>query len=126
MPGLSLKEENTLKKWLQEGSKVEPLPPLPRQTVQAVAQWESYFNGVTLKQRLVSRYIFEHLFIGHIHFTGHPDNEFFMLARSKTGPGQPVEELKSVTPYDDPGGKFYYRLRPITETLSTKPILSMN
>ncbi|MEI7995132.1 MAG: fatty acid cis/trans isomerase, partial [Methylococcaceae bacterium] len=120
MPGLSLKEENTLKKWLQEGSKVEPLPPLSNQTVKAVAQWESYFNGVTLKQKLVSRYIFEHLFIGHIHFTGHPENEFFMLVRSKTGPGLPVEELKSVAPYDDPGGKFYYRLRPITETIVDK------
>ena len=28
MPGLSLKEENTVKQWLQEGSKVEPLPPI--------------------------------------------------------------------------------------------------
>ena len=120
MPGLSLKEENTLKQWLQEGSKVEPLPPLPSQTVNAVAQWEGYFNGSTLKQQLVFRYIYEHLFIGHIHFKNHPDNEFFMLVRSKTAPGQPVEELKSVVPYADPGGKFYYRLRPITETIVDK------
>ena len=120
MPGLSLKEENTLKKWLQEGSKVEPLPPLPSQTVQAVAQWESYFNGATLKQKLVFRYIYEHLFLGHIHFKGHPDNEFFQLVRSRTAPGQSVEELKTVLPYDDPGGNFYYRLRPITETIVDK------
>ena len=45
MPGLSLKEESTLKKWLREGSKVEPLPSLPDQTIKAVALWESYFNG---------------------------------------------------------------------------------
>ena len=120
MPGLSLKEENTLKQWLEEGSKVEPLPPLPDQTVQAVAQWETYFNGATLKQKLVFRYIYEHLFIGHIHFKGHPDNEFFQLVRSKTAPGQPVEELKTTVPYDDPGGTFYYRLRPIIETIVDK------
>ena len=120
MPGLSLKEENTLKQWLQEGSKVEPLPPLPSQTVKDVAQWESYLNGSTLKQKLVFRYIYEHLFIGHIHLTGHPDDEFFYLVRSKTAPGQPIEELKSVLPYSDPGVSFYYRLRPITETIVDK------
>ena len=120
MPGLSLKEENTLKKWLQEGSKVEPLPPLSSQSVKAVTQWEGYFNGSSLKQQLVSRYIYEHLFLGHIHFQGHPDTEFFQLIRSKTAPGRPVEELKTVLPYDDPGGKFYYRLRPITETIVDK------
>ena len=120
MPGLSLKEETTLKQWLQEGSKVEPLPPLPSQTVQAVAQWENYLNGATLKQKLVFRYIYEHLFIGHIHFQGHPENEFFQLVRSKTAPGQPIEELKTALPIDDPNGRFYYRLRPITETIVDK------
>lgn len=120
MPGLSQEEENTLKKWLQEGSKVEPLPPLPSPTIQAVAQWESYFNGASLKQQLVFRYIYEHLFIGHIHFKGHPDTEFFHLVRSRTAPGQPVEELKTVLPYDDPGGSFYYRLRPVIETIVDK------
>jgi len=120
MPGLSLKEEHTLKLWLQEGSKVEPLPPLPSQTVKAIAQWESYFNGATLKQQLAFRYIYEHLFLGHIHFKGHPETEFFQLVRSKTAPGQPVEELKTIRPYANPGGMFYYRLRPITETIVDK------
>ena len=120
MPGLSLNEENTLKKWLQEGSKVEPLPPLSSRTAKAVSQWESYLNGSSLKQKVVFRYIYEHLFLGHIHFKGHPDDEFFQLVRSKTASGQPVEELKTVLPYDDPGGRFYYRLRPITETIVDK------
>lgn len=120
MPGLSLKEENTLRQWMKEGSKVEPLPPLPDNTVKAVAQWESYFNGSSLKQKLAFRYIYEHLFIGHIHFKGHPDTEFFQLVRSRTAPGQAVEELKTALPYDDPDGSFYYRLRQITETIVDK------
>lgn len=121
MPGLSLKEEHTLKQWLQEGAKVEPLPPLSSKSVAAVAKWESYFNGATLKQKLVFRYIYEHLFIGHLHFEGHPDDEFFQLVRSKTAPGQPIEEINTVRPYDDPGTDgFYYRLRPVTETIVDK------
>ncbi|MDD1611608.1 MAG: fatty acid cis/trans isomerase [Methylococcaceae bacterium] len=121
MPGLSQKEENTLLQWLQDGAKVEPLPPISEQSVAAVAKWENYFNGSTLKQKLVSRYIYEHLFIGHLHFKGHPEHEFFRLVRSKTPSGQPVEEINTVRPYDDPGtDTFYYRLRPVTETIVDK------
>jgi len=121
LPGLSQKEEDTLLQWLKEGAKVEPLPALSNQSVAAIAKWENYFNGPTLKHRLVSRYLYEHLFIGHLHFQGHPEQEFFRLVRSKTAPGQPIEEINTVRPYDDPGtGAFYYRLRPVTETLVDK------
>jgi hypothetical protein len=120
MAGLSLQEENILKQWLQEGSKVEPPSPLSDQAVKAIEEWENYFNGTSLKQKLVFRYIYEHLFIGHLHFKGHPDNEFYQLVRSKTAAGMPIEELKTVFPYSDPGGSFYYRLRPITETIVDK------
>ncbi|MDD5411950.1 MAG: fatty acid cis/trans isomerase [Methylobacter sp.] len=121
MPGLSLKEENILMQWLQEGANVEPRPPLSEQSAAAVDKWESYFNGSTLKQKLVFRYIYEHLFIGHLHFKGYPDNEFFQLVRSTTAPGKPIAEINTIRPYDDPGTDgFYYRLRPVTETFVDK------
>ncbi|MGR8953695.1 MAG: fatty acid cis/trans isomerase, partial [Gammaproteobacteria bacterium] len=91
------------------------------QSVAAIAQWENFINGPALKQKLVSRYIYEHLFIGQLHFKGHPESEFFRLVRSKTPPGQPIEEINTVRPYDDPGtDTFYYRLRPVTETVVDK------
>jgi hypothetical protein len=120
MPGLSIKEEQTIKRWLQEGAKVEPQPPLSSPTIQAVELWEKYFNGTSLKQKLVARYIYEHLFIGHLHFKGHSNTEFFQLVRSKTPTGQTIEELKTPLPNDDPNGNFYYRFRPITETIVDK------
>jgi len=121
LPGLSQKEEDTLLRWLKEGAKVEPQSPLPKPSVAEVAKWETYFNGPTLKHQLVSRYLYEHLFIGHLHFQGHPEQEFFRLVRSKTAPGQPIEEINTVRPYDDPGtGAFYYRLRSVTETIVDK------
>ncbi|MGZ8225508.1 MAG: fatty acid cis/trans isomerase [Methylococcaceae bacterium] len=121
MPGLSLQEEHTITQWLKEGAQVEPPPPLSSPAIAAIAKWESYFNGSTAKQKLVFSYIYEHLFIGHLHFKGHPDNEFFQLVRSKTAPGQPIKEINTVRPYDDPGkDDFYYRLRPITETIVDK------
>ncbi|MGY6276070.1 fatty acid cis/trans isomerase [Methylomonas sp. MgM2] len=121
MPGLSLKEEYTLLQWLQQGAMVEPPSPLSDQTVAEVAKWERYLNGTTLKQKLVFRYVYEHLFIGHLHFKGHPDEEFFRLVRSSTPPGQPIAEINTVRPYEDPGtDRFYYRLRPLTETIVDK------
>jgi hypothetical protein len=120
MPALSLQEDGIIKQWLQEGAKVEPLPPLSNQAVAEVAKWEQYFNGSSLKQKLVFRYIYEHLFIGHIHFQGHSDNEFFQWVRSTTPTGQPIKIINSTRPYDDPHGVFYYRLRPITETIVDK------
>ncbi|NOQ15369.1 MAG: isomerase, partial [Methyloprofundus sp.] len=121
MPGLSLKQEYTLMTWLQEGAKFDAAPPLSAIAVESIAQWEAFFNRSSLKQQLVSRYIYEHLFIGHIHFKGHPKEEFYHLIRSTTPPGQPVKEIATRLPYDDPGViKIYYRLRPIEETIVEK------
>ncbi|MDP2100616.1 MAG: fatty acid cis/trans isomerase [Methylobacter sp.] len=121
MPGLSLKEENIILRWLEQGAKVEPAAPLSNQAINAVKKWENYFNGSSLKQKLVFRYLYEHLFIGHIHFKGHPDNEFFQWVRSKTPPGQAIEEINTIRPYDNPGpDPFYYRLRLVTETIVDK------
>lgn len=91
LPGLSLKQENIIMTWLQEGAKFDAQVPLSESAIASIAQWEHFFNRVTLKQQLVSRYIYEHLFIGHIHFKGHPDNEFYHLVRSTTPPGQPMK-----------------------------------
>ncbi len=121
MPGLSLKQEYTIMTWLQEGAKFDSRPSLSSVALQSIAQWEQFFNRSLLKQQLVSRYIYEHLFIGHIHFKGHPNEEFYRLVRSTTPPGQPVNEIATLLPYDDPGEtKFYYRLRPVEETIVEK------
>lgn len=121
LPGLSLKQENIIMTWLQEGAKFDAQVPLSESAIASIAQWEHFFNRVTLKQQLVSRYIYEHLFIGHIHFKGHPDNEFYHLVRSTTPPGQPVNEIATLLPYDAPGvSQFYYRLRPIEATIVEK------
>jgi fatty acid cis/trans isomerase CTI len=121
LPGLSLKQEYTIMTWLQEGAKFDPQPPLSAAAIESITKWELFFNRPNLKQQLVSRYIYEHLFIGHIHFQGHPNDEFYHLVRSTTPHGQPVQEIATLLPYDDPGvAEFYYRLRPIEATIVDK------
>ena len=121
MPGLSIEEEATITQWLREGAKVAPRPPLSTRAIEEIKKWETFFNGQSNKERLVFRYIYEHLFIGHIHFEGHSDDEFYYLVRSKTPPGQPIEEINTTRPFEDPNtADFYYRLRPIVSTIVNK------
>lgn len=122
LPSLSETEESTLLNWLKAGAKTDAiLQPLSPLAAAEIKKWERFFNGSSLKQQLSTRYLYEHLYIGDLHFKGHPPNEFYKLIRSATPSGQPVDELKSVRPFDGPGGaKFYYRLRPVTSTIVDK------
>ena len=121
LPGLSLKQEYTIMQWLQEGARFDTQPPLSASELKDIAKWEQFFNRPSLKQQLVSRYIYEHLFIGHIHFQGHPNDNFYRLVRSTTPSGQAVHEIATLLPYDAPGvTQFYYRLRLIEETIVEK------
>jgi len=111
MPNLNDDEYRTLVYWLAQGALVpEAKQPSEKMMVQ-IERWESFLNGSGNKQQLVSRYIYEHLFAGHMHFKGSDDREFYRLIRSTTPTGLPVDEIASVRPYDDPGGRFYYRLK---------------
>lgn len=121
LPGLSLDQEYTLLRWLQQGARIEPGAALSQQSLVAIKRWETWFNRPSLKQQLVSRYIYEHLFIGHLYFQTSKDPEFFKLVRSSTPPGVPIQEIASARPYDDPGSeKFYYRLRQYRESIVDK------
>ena len=121
LPGLSTEEFSTISRWLAEGAKFDPLPPTSAHSQSAIAKWEAFFNGSSLKQQLVSRYLYEHLFLGHLHFESGPDREFFRLVRSYTPPGEIVDEIPTVRPYDDPDtDRVYYRFRPIRSTIVDK------
>ncbi|MDP3875444.1 MAG: fatty acid cis/trans isomerase [Methylobacter sp.] len=122
LPALSQTEETTLLNWLKQGANSDAAKPaLSAQAAAEINKWERFFNGASLKQQLSARYLYEHLYIGDLHFKGHPNHEFYKLVRSATPTGQPVDELKSVRPFDAPGiARFYYRLRPVTSTIVDK------
>ncbi|MET0068123.1 MAG: fatty acid cis/trans isomerase [Candidatus Thiodiazotropha sp.] len=112
LPNLSEEEYATLVWWLAQGAPGPQPIKISDQSARQIQDWERFLNQPDNRQRLVSRYIFEHLPQAHIHFEGAPVNEFFRLVRSPAPPGSPVDEIASVRPYDDPGGEFYYRLLP--------------
>ena len=111
MPNLNGTEYDMLVQWLAQGAPPsEPLSP----SVEALPQierWEAFLNGASLKEQLMSRYLYEHLFLAHIHLADTPPREFYRLVRSVTPPGQPVNEIATPRPFNEPGtAEFYYRL----------------
>jgi len=123
LPGLSEREYDTLTRWIDAGAPYRE-PPLPAVYRQRIEQWEQFLNGDSLKARLMSRYIYEHWFIGHLYFDDLPGNEYFQMVRSKTAPGQPIELIATRRPYDDPGvPRVYYRLQRMIETPLAKTLM---
>jgi len=111
MPNLPEQEYRTLVSWLAQGAPASA-PPEPSDLVlPQIKHWESFLNQPSRKQQLTSRYLYEHLFHAHIRFAGSPAREFYRLVRSTTPPGQMIDEIPTVRPYDDPGSSpFYFRL----------------
>ncbi|SFP50270.1 fatty acid cis/trans isomerase [Pseudomonas borbori] len=112
--GLSEVDYQTLQRWLEQGA------PVDRQALQAskaeaaqVEAWERLLNAPGARESLVSRWLYEHLFLAHLHFEGGEPGHFFQLLRSRTPSGQPVDPIATRRPNEDPGTAFYYRLTPI-------------
>jgi hypothetical protein len=121
LPGLSSNEQNTLKSWIEQGAPYlarEPVAPVYREHID---RWENFLNGDSLKQQLMSRYIFEHLSYAHLHFSEIDSLKFFRVVRSVTPPGEPVQRVATRRPYNDPGvERIYYRIEEILSSIVEK------
>lgn len=110
LPNLSDDDYDALVQWIAQGAPGEDIDQPPGEALPQIERWERWLNGTDLKQQLVSRYLYEHLFLAHIHFEGTDSREFYRIVRSRTPSGDSVDEIPTVRPYDDPGARFYYRL----------------
>ena len=123
-PALSKEEVKTLADWISKGAsgpETLSVERLLRETMglkEKIQTWETFFNGTTLKQKLVARYFYEHLFLAHIYFKQNPAVNF-RLVRSKTKEGD-IQEIGTEFPFSDPNSDFFYRLRPVVGTLTHK------
>ena len=110
MPNLGREEYTTLVHWLAQGAPMSADKQPSKVAAEQIKRWEVFLNGKSNKQRLVGRYLYEHLFQAHLHFAGTADREFYRLVRSATPPGKPVEVIPTRRPYNDPAGSVYYRI----------------
>ena len=121
LPGLTEQEHATLMTWVEEGAASEALPALDAGVRSHIARWETFLNGETPKEQLMSRYLYEHLFLAHLYFDDLPTPLFFRLVRSTTPPGEVIDFIATRRPYDDPNvGRIYYRLQLVQGTILAK------
>ena len=120
--GLNDNEYALFSAWVNQGANVEPRDiKLNQAETNAIAQWEAWLNRPEKEQQLVARWVYEHLFLAHLHFTDIALSEnYFELVRSRTPSGEPIEIIPTVRPNDDPKGPVYYRLRVMDETIVHK------
>jgi hypothetical protein len=118
VPDLTAQEYETLVRWLALGAAPPPtsIAGLPPQ----VETWEAFLNGNTPKERLVSRYLYEHLFAANLHFADDDPRKFYTLVRSSTPPGQPVVPIATRRPYGAPQSAVFYRLRALEGSVVAK------
>jgi hypothetical protein len=122
LPGLNKKEHATLTNWLMQGAHGVPLATPSDAEADAVHRWEAFFNGESLKEQLMSRYMFEHLFIGALYFSDLGEGgHYYNMVRSRTPPGEPIDIIATRRPYDDPGqASVYYRLQVLRSAVLDK------
>ncbi|SFM28728.1 Fatty acid cis/trans isomerase (CTI) [Variovorax sp. OV329] len=121
LPGLTRAEHETLTRWLEQGAPAEPEIGPSSLVLQRVTEWERFFNGDSLKEQLFARYAYEHLFLAHLYFGDDTQRQYFKLVRSSTPPGQPVRDLATRRPVDEPGvPRVYYRFVPERESIVAK------
>ncbi len=123
-PPLTKDEFNLIAGWLTQGAKGPSLQEQLQLITPSAAdqkeiiKWETFLNRPDAKHAMTARYLYEHLFLAHIRFTS---LDYYELVRATTPPGEPVELINTVRPYDDPQtDHFYYRFRKIYSTIVHK------
>ncbi|MBI4872922.1 MAG: fatty acid cis/trans isomerase [Candidatus Riflebacteria bacterium] len=110
-----------LQGWVAQGAPLDGLDDPPsEQSVAIMDRWEQFLNAPDNRSRLLARYLYEHLFIAHLHFEPTASSGFFEMVRSSTPPGSPIQIIPTRLPNDDPGGPVYYRLRPVSGSIVQK------
>ena len=112
LPAMPADEQDVLMRWIEQGATYEARKPLAKEYLDQIEYWEQFLNGDSLKQQLMSRYIYEHLYLAHLHFSEIPTIKFFKVVRSATPPGEPIQLIATRRPFNDPGvARVYYRIQ---------------
>jgi Fatty acid cis/trans isomerase (CTI) len=130
LPPLAQTEIAALSEWIASGApgpsgaSLASRRAVPPQLQTEVRDWEAFLNGRTPREQLMARYLYEHLFLAHLHFASEPASQhpaFFRLVRSRTPCEAGVDEIATRRPNDDPGpGDFHYCLRRFDGTIVDK------
>ena len=130
LPPLSRAEIEVLGEWIARGAPgpseetVASRRVVPPELQAQIGDWEAFLNGSTPRERLMARYLYEHLFLAHLYFTSESAARppvFFRLVRSRTPCGAVIDEIATRRPNEDPEtGSFQYCLSRLDGTIVDK------
>jgi hypothetical protein len=127
LPPLSQAKLDALNEWIARGAPSPNLasrPEVPPEVQTQVRAWETFLNGSTPREKLMARYLYEHLFLAHLYFASNATSrrpEFFRLVRSHTLCEAGIDEIATRRPNEDPGpGGFHYCLSRLEGTIVDK------
>ena len=129
LPALSDDQIQKIQKWTEAGSPRAAAPiGIAPQDVSGIREVESFLNSyLTMsnldqakRQSLVSRFIYEHLFLAHLYMRDEkaPEN-FYRLIRSSQSCEAP-NEIATRRPWDAVSGNFFYCFQKIDEMIVHK------
>jgi len=101
LPALNAKQHQQVSTWLENGALLPEAKPTTTDEKNIIAKWEYWLNNNDNKQQLVSRYLFEHLYLANLYFEQN-NNRYFKLVRSSTPSGKPVDIINTRRPFDSP------------------------
>lgn len=125
-PAIAQVDQQSINEWIQKGApgpnaealKAEKF--VKPESLKQIRDWEKFFNQKNTKNQLVSRYLYEHLFLAHLYFSS-DKTAFFRLVRSKTQCDKEVIEVPTRRPNESTGlTSFFYCFKKFTGTLVTK------
>lgn len=130
LPPLSQAEIATMRDWISNGApgpteaNLASQHTVPPEREAEVRSWETFLNGSSPREKLFARYLFEHLFLAHLHFLSDatsPQPVFFRLVRSRTPCESGIDEIATRRPNDDPGPPdFHYCLSRLDAVIVDK------
>lgn len=128
MAGLTDGEYDRLSRWIREGALIESTgnkgsaDAADSAHSEEIRQWERWLNRDDKRARLLARYLYEHLYLGHLYLergeAAHP--RFYALIRSRTAAPAAPRPVATLRPNDPVEGDFHYRLALIDDSIVHK------
>jgi len=131
LPALNKEQHQQLSAWIENGALLPTVEPITADEQAIITKWEKWLNKNDNKQQLVSRYLFEHLYLANLYFEVEP-KKYFKIIRSSTPPGSPAVTINTRRPFDAPFAnnqematpidqqRVYYRLLKNNDTIIAK------
>lgn len=119
LPALSDDEAAKFKEWTAMGSPRSAKPQsIPAEDLASVRAVENFFKT---KPALLSRYLYEHLYLADIYIRNEAaPKTFYKLIRSKSACEVKPDEIATLRSWNDPGMPFFYCLKKVDAILVNK------